>query len=717
MVAAIIAIIVTVIILAIIAVVFFAVHNRRKSSQVKSARYSVKSINTVGVGSSPIKKKSAQGSDGIQVGSGSLSNPNVIERLRSRFVAMGALTAAIFGALGIRLYTMQVLTSEEYVEQAEQNTYTTVFTSAPRGYIYDANGTALVKNRTSLTVLADAEVADNRVVIQRLSALLGIPHNIVRQRIQDSTSGAQSQRVVASDVDLRNVAFISEHASAFPGISTESRTVREYPYGALAAHVLGYTGTISEEELATKKEGVSYEMGDVVGKSGVEASYDTVLAGDHGQRVVVADADGTVRQVVSETDPVKGNDLYLSIVAPIQYAADRALAALVAPNGIIGEGTGSAASLVCMDVTDGSIVAMANYPTYEPENFIGGISQEIWDLFNTEESYYPLLNRAIAGTYPAASTYKAFTSLAGLEYNFADTEREWDCQGTWTGFGTDYPQKCWQRSGHGYLGLRSGIVVSCDVVFYEIAKNFYEARDTIGETALQDFIKKFGFERKTGIDISGEAVGRVPTPAWKQEYFKDVPEEAGWLPGDMSNMVIGQGNVLITPIQLAVAYGGVATGKLIKPHLLKEVKNSEGTTVVSHQPEVIEELQINSEHLDIVRDALYGVATEDANVRSAFAEHGITSAGAKTGTGEVAGKRDYGMFACYAPYDNPKYVVTCIVEQGETGGLSACPPSAEVMGAALRYMEGTLDPSVISVAGSTGKSIEISVDDGYSRMD
>lgn len=717
MVAAIIAIIVTLVVLILAGVIAFAVYNRRKTSQIRSARYSVSSIDTVGVGSSS-RRSHAKGTDGIQVKSGTLSNPNVADRLKSRFIAMGAFAAAIFGALGIRLYSMQVLTSEEYVRQAELNTYTTVLTSAPRGYIYDANGTPLVKNRNSLTILADAEVADDRVVVQRLSALLGIPHNIVRQRIQDSTSGAQSQRVVAGDVDLRSVAFISEHAGAFRGVTTESRTVREYPYGALAAHALGYTGTISEEELASQKEGVSYNMGDMVGKSGVEAGYDTVLAGDHGQRVVVADADGTVRQVVSETDPTKGNDLYLSIVAPVQYAADRALASLVAPHGIIGEGTGSAASLVCMDVTDGSILALANYPTYEPENFIGGISQEIWDLFNTEESYYPLLNRAIAGTYPAASTYKAFTGLAGLEYGFADTEKAWDCQGTWTGFGTDYPQKCWLRTGHGHLGFRSGIVVSCDVVFYEIAKNFYDARQEIGETALQDFIKKFGFEHITGIDISGEAVGRVPTPAWKKEYFKDVPEEAGWLPGDMSNMVIGQGNVLITPLQLAVAYGGVATGKLVKPHLMKEIRNSEETTVISHQPEVVEALDINAEHLEIVREALRGVALEDSNVSAAFAANGITSAAAKTGTGEVAGKRDYGMFACYAPYENPKYVVACIVEQGQTGALSACPPSAEVMGAALRHMEGTLEPFVETVAGSTGKSVEISVDnDGYTRTD
>ncbi|MEG1197721.1 MAG: penicillin-binding protein 2, partial [Raoultibacter sp.] len=194
-------------------------------------------------------------------------------------------------------------------------------------------------------ILADAEVADDRDVLLRLSALLGVPYNIVRRRVQDTTSGAQSQRIVASDVALRDVAFIAEPATAFPGVTTQSRAVRQYPWGALAAHVLGYTGTVSETELKNLPEGRDLEMGDSVGKNGVELSYESLLAGDHGQRKLVADADGNVRQVVSETAPRKGNDVYLTIDAQVQMVADKALAKLVAPSGSIGSGLGTAAAL------------------------------------------------------------------------------------------------------------------------------------------------------------------------------------------------------------------------------------------------------------------------------------------------------------------------------------------------------------------------------------
>lgn len=706
---ALIAIVITLIVLVVIAVTFFSRRNSKKSSQLKGGKHSVQSISTVGVSSS-VSAKRGGSKQPIAVSAPQTTAANFTDGLKSRFAAIGVLAVGIFGSLGARLWSMQVLTSEEYVEQAEKNSYTTVSTSAPRGLIYDSTGVALVKNRSSLTVLADAEVAKDRVVIQRLSVLLGIPHNVVKQRIMDSSSGAQSQRVVASDVNLRDVAFIAEHPEAFPGVNTDMRTVREYPYGALAAHALGYTGTISENELKKTKNGMIHEMGDTVGKSGVEEFYDSVLAGDRGQRVVIADADGTVRQIVSETEPTKGNDIYLTINAAVQQVADQALAAMVAPNGVIGEGKGSAASLICMDVTDGSIVAMSNYPTYTPESFIGGISQEIWDLFDSEESHDPLTNRSIEGLYPAASTFKAFTGLAGFEYGFADSSRSWTCSGTWTGFGEDTPQKCHNHSGHGTIPFRTGVVVSCDVVFYEIAKSFYDARAEVGDTAMQEFIERYGFGRKTGIDLSTEASGVIPTPEWKKEYYADRPEEAIWRPGDLSNMAIGQGNVSITPLQLAVGYAAIATGELPKPHLLKEVKNSQGDTVVTFAPESMGTPEGNTDYLNAMRDALHGVANEDSNVSAAFAAHGITSAAAKTGTAEKAGKRDYGWFACYAPFDNPKYVVTCIVEEGESGSKSACPLAAQVLSAALRSDEGSLDTTLTAIPGSTGQSIPLPVE-------
>lgn len=684
------------VVLGVIVVVVFRV--RAGSSQARTReRMRVKSVTSVGI-AAETPKTSSMGAGGAPTMGGAVTGSS--ETLRNRFVAVGVIAAGVFGALLVKLFGLQIIDSSRYSQEAEENLYTTVSTPAPRGVIYDATGVTLVGNRQVQTVLADAEVAENPDVLLRLSSLLGVPYEVVRSRVLDSSSGAQSQRVVASDVKLRDIAYISEHRDAFPGVTTQIRTTRTYPYGALAAHVLGYTGTASEDDLKNAAEGRDIESGDAVGKSGVEQTYDSLLAGDHGQRVLVTDATGVVQQVVGETDPSKGNDVYLTINAQVQHVADTVLA------DAVRHGTGTAASCVVMDVETGGIVALANYPTYEPEHFIGGISQDVWDAYQTEASHYPLMNRAIAGTYPAASCFKAFTGLAGLTYGFADSARTWNCEGTWTGFGEAYPQSCWDHSGHGTIGFREGIVESCDVVFYEIAKDFYDARGSIGNDAMQDFIKEFGYSASTQIDLSGEAEGRIPTPEWKEEYFKDVPEEAQWLPGDMSNMVIGQGYVLVTPIQVVRAYAAVATGRLLRPHLLKEVRNSLGDVVLSYDTVEDAKPDVTEESLGVVRDALHGVTTDNATVAADFGSLPF-SAAAKTGTAEVAGKEDMAWFSCYAPYDNPRFALALCIEEGGSGGSTAGPLAAQIMEAAIKADSGELSEKLDAIAAtevSTGGS-------------
>ena len=646
------------------------------------------------------------------VGTGETSTGKISEKLQSRFMAIGVLATAIFGALTARLWSMQVLDSSQYADSAEENKYTTVSTPAPRGYIYDTNGNVIVENRTSLTVLADSDVLDDHDVVKRLSTVLGVPFNVVRQRLQDTSSGAQSQRVIASDARLRDVAFIAEHSDAFTGVNIQERSVRSYPHGALCSHVVGYTGTVSDEALENMPSNRTVEMGDDVGQSGVESMYDNFLAGEHGQRVVMADSEGNVVEVVSETPATRGSDVYLTIMAPAQYVAEQALKNLIAPDGTIGKGTGVAGAIVGLDVTDGSILCMASYPTFSPSTFIGGISQDTWDLYASSESYYPLLNRCISGTYPAASTFKAFTSLAALKYGFATDTSTWECGGSWDGFGSGDIQKCWNTAGHGELDLHGGIVKSCDIVFYEIAKDFFEAGTsqggTISDTALQEEVFKFGFGQTTGIDLTGEEQGRVPTPEWKAAHWVDVPTASTWMGGDMTNMIIGQGDVLVTPLQIAVAYGGVATGKLMKPHLLKEVRNSNAAqAAVTFEPEVIATPEVDEKYLKLVREALNGVGADSSVITEAFDDAGIDieHVACKTGTGEVAGKEDYAWFVCYYPYEDPKYAVAVLIEQGGGGSATAGPVGAEVMGAIVDCAAGDLTEIGV-VSASSGKSVE-----------
>lgn len=629
--------------------------------------------------------------------------------LRRRFTSVGIFVTALFGILGAKIFSMQLLSGDKYTKQAAANATTSIKTPAPRGTIFDCDGKVIVKNRETLTVLAEKEVANNHDVLSRLSVVLGIPFYIVRNKALDQSSGAQSRRVIANDITKIQAAYISEHSSAFPGISIETRTIREYPYGALAAHVLGYTGIASEQELLDASSGMDVRAGDVVGKSGIESYYDSMLSGDHGERIVVSDADGNIVKIKSEISPSKGSDIYLTINAAVQYKADSLLAQKIAPNGIIGTGNGSAGSIVVMDVEDGSILAMSNYPTFKPALFTGGISQDTWALYNTEESHYPLLNRAIAGTYPAASTFKAFTGLAGLDCGYVNSAKSWDCKGSWDGWDSGLIQKCWLHSGHGGIGFRKGIVESCDIVFYEIGKYFFDNKNQLGETAMQEMIMKYNFGKESGIDLEGEELGRVPTPAWKREYFKDIPSERNWVGGDYANMAIGQGYVLITPIQLAVAYGALATGKLMKPHLLKEVKNNVGDVVAKFNSEQIGIPDVNQEHLEIIKEALHGVATENTSVYPFFKKLNLNAA-AKTGTAEVAGKNEFAWTAAYAPYDKPKYVVSCIIEEGGGGSSSATPIAAELLRAALDYGEGKINKDEVGfVAGSTGKSVKIPI--------
>ncbi|RDB61274.1 penicillin-binding protein 2 [Gordonibacter sp. 28C] len=725
MIAALIAAAVTLVAAIVLIVVVLVVRSRTKTPYAGQKK-DVRSVGNVGVSSSLGKggHRAGGGASAPRVSSSQPASKAASEGLKSRFLAMGVLAAAIFGSLGAKLWSMQVLSSESYASAAQKNKFTVVPTPAPRGYIYDADGVAIVKNRSSLTVLADADVADDRDVVQRLSTVLGIPYNVVRQRIQDATSGAQSQRVVASDVRLRDVAFISEHADAFPGVAVQTRTVRDYPYGALAAHAVGYTGAVDETDLASVPDGREIELGDTVGKAGIESVYDDLLAGDHGQRTVVADAQGNVQEVASETQPSRGSDVYLTIKAPVQYVCDRALAALIAPeNGVIGTGKGCAGAVVVMDVRDGGVVALSSYPTFSPETFTGSISQDTWDLFNTDESYHPMLNRAVSGTYPAASTYKAFTGLAALAYGFADTKRTWDCGGSWDGFDTGQPQLCWNHNGHGILDFRGGVTNSCDVVFYDIGKQFFQASKSqggsISDTAMQDEIAKYGFGKTTGIDLGAiEETGRIPTPEWRAEHFRDYPSEAVWKGGFNTNMAIGQGDVLVTPIQIAVAYGAIATGNLMKPHLLKEVRNGDGGAAASFEPVVTGTPDVKPENLAIMRDALRGVSTDNAELVTLFNRFGLDPAtvACKTGTGEVSGKEDYAWFACYAPYDDPKFVVSCVVEQGGGGSAVGAPLGIEVLAAALAADAGELT-DVAAVAGSTGKSQELKTSGSAGRTD
>lgn len=626
-------------------------------------------VRQAATGPAPIKDNSIGGMD-QRVG---VSD----ETIRRRNFILGCLVGSVLGVLFVKLWTMQIAQSDEYSELAKENYTSTFTTRALRGRILDRNGTVLVDNRATLAVMANNNVADDRNLVHRLSNVLGIPRTAIRQRLAESTEGAQASRLVTSEASMHAVAFITEHPEIFSGVSIEERSVRSYPYGTLAAHLLGYTGQISEEELkySTTADGLAYESSDVVGKSGVEQAYESVLQGVRGTKTVQVDADGNVLGLISEVKSQAGNDVRLCLDLKVQQAAEAAIVFGYAFAAEQGHPHASAGSIVALDLENNGIVAMASNPTFSPAEFSAGISSDLWSSLTSADSGYPLTNRAIAGLYPSASTIKSFSCMAALKYGYADSSSTWTCTGVWTELGEQWAKKCWLLTGHGTLGTIQGLAQSCDVVFYSISLEFWRNRSD-APNALQDEICSWGFGSKTGIDIAGESIGRIPTADWKAKYNSDTPETAQWLPGDMANLIIGQGDVLVTPLQLAVGYSGIATGKIYKPHVLKDVLGADGSTVITHTPEILCTPTYDPDNLEMVHEALIIQAQNNVT----WDGFPIQTAG-KTGTAQVAGKDDYGLYVGYAPADDPKYLVATCIEQGGGGASVGTPVVRRVMAA------------------------------------
>ena len=600
---------------------------------------------------------------------------------KGRFTMLAVGVAAMFGAILAKLWSMQMVRRDYYDDLAVQNRTRTVTTAAPRGRILDRNGVELVRNRPLLAVTAYSDLVDDPVLVRHLSNVLGLPYAAVRRNIRDNTEGAQAKHTIATDVRRSTVAYIQEHAGEFEGVTVVDRTEREYPFGTLACHVLGYTGTITAEQLeAQEAEGrdegsITYETGDVVGQAGVEAQYESLLQGVRGEQTVTVDAGGNVTGQVGEVPARSGTDIRLTIDVEIQKACEEGLAYAIGVSKQFGYPEAGAGAMVCLDCTNGEILGMASTPTYDPSVFIGGISNDAWSQLNGEESGNPLLNRAIGGQYMSASTIKPLSALAGLEYGIYSSTRTTNCTGYWTGDGEAYGKWCWDHSGHGVMTLEDGIIYSCDPVFYDIGHDFYYNKDN--PEGLQEMYRRWGLGSLTGVDLPSEQEGRVPDAKWKEEYFSDYEDQdRAWNPGDMSNIVIGQGDLLVTPLQMACAYMGIANGGTeYTPHVFLSAlaRDGEGGDSYRYNETGSRErltAKVDKDHLDLVQSGLKRMIYEEsASLAAHFSSLPVTVAG-KSGTGEKAGQDPYGWFITYAPYEDPKYVVCGVLEQGGFGGSS-----------------------------------------------
>lgn len=630
---------------------------------------------------------------------GSENSPS--SHFKSRINATGIFAGTVIGALFMRLWNMQVISSSSYTEQAEKNRTRSISTHAARGRILDRNGAVLVGNRPSLVVLAEQSVLDDEAELQILAALIGIPKAVLRLKIEDSSQGLQRGRVIAVDVSRRVVSFINAHPSLFDGVSIEARSQRSYPLGSLAGQVLGYTGVITSEQLKASQDNqdegkITYEPGDVVGQSGIEASYENVLQGIKGEQVVFVDADGNIVNHSSSVEAQSGSDVVLTLDADIQKAAEDSLSSTIKRLQEHGKPDCFGGCAIAMDVTNGEIIAMASAPSFSPNMFVGGISSDDWDMLSSKSSHNPLLNRGIGGQYPSASTIKPLSTLAALNEGIATPQSSYMCTGYWTGFGAAFGQYCWLHTGHGAMTLQTGITHSCDVVFYEVGKGFFYSSNKDG---LQQMFKKWGLGSKSQIDLPGELQGRIPDEAWKREYFASYPDDAkAWQGGDNTNLAIGQGDLLVTPLQMLCVYAGIANrGSIPQPHLMKSIKSTSNSgSIIDYKCSTRISVDEKDEYMDLIQRGLYGVIYEESQAQASHFTNMKEKVAGKTGTAETSHETPTGWFIAYAPYDKPRYVVASVLENSGFGSDGAMYVVRDILGALYH------EPDTSTMVDTTG---------------
>lgn len=630
---------------------------------------------------------------------GSENSPS--SHFKSRINATGIFAGTVIGALFMRLWNMQVISSSSYTEQAEKNRTRSISTHAARGRILDRNGAVLVGNRPSLVVLAEQSVLEDEAELHILAALIGIPKAVLRLKIEDSSQGLQRGRVIAVDVSRRVVSFINAHPSLFDGVSIEARSQRSYPLGSLAGQVLGYTGVITSEQLKASQDNqdegkITYELGDVVGQSGIEASYENVLQGIKGEQVVFVDADGNIVNHSSSVEAQSGSDVVLTLDADIQKAAEDSLSSTIKRLQEHGKPDCFGGCAIAMDVTNGEIIAMASAPSFSPNVFVGGISSDDWDMLSSKSSHNPLLNRGIGGQYPSASTIKPLSALAALNEGIATPQSSYMCTGYWTGFGAAFGQYCWLHTGHGPMTLQTGITHSCDVVFYEVGKGFFYSSNKDG---LQQMFKKWGLGSKSQIDLPGELQGRIPDEAWKREYFASYPDDAkAWQGGDNTNLAIGQGDLLVTPLQMLCVYAGIANrGSIPQPHLMKSIKSTSNSgSIIDYKCSTRISVDEKDEYMDLIQRGLYGVIYEESQAQASHFTNMKEKVAGKTGTAETSHETPTGWFIAYAPYDKPRYVVASVLENSGFGSDGAMYVVRDILGALYH------EPDTSTMVDTTG---------------
>lgn len=582
---------------------------------------------------------------------------------KQRILVLSFVVGIVFLFLVIRLWHLQILNVEDYQAMSENNRLRFVPVAASRGAILDRNGTVLVSNRPSFSLaIVPQEVTDKEALLTLLSNLLGLDRADMAERWEKNKGRAKYYPIVlASNITRDHVEIVEENRLRLPGIEIEMKPVREYASGQLAAHLLGYIGEVSEKELnLTGFE--DYNPGDYIGKNGIERALEKELHGGDGGRQLEVDARGRVLRTVSESYPTVGNSVVLTIDAAVQKQAERAF----------GDQAGAA---VVMDVTNGEILAFVSNPGFDPSLFSGKLSADVWQGY-LDDKRHPLENKALSGQYPPGSTFKMITALAGLQNNIINESTSINCNGSYD-LGTS-TFKCWNKKGHGATNLHKSLRESCDVFYYQLGEK-------LGVDKIAAAAQAFKLGTPLGVELLNERSGLIPTSEWKQKRFGKR-----WFHGETLPVAIGQGAVLLTPIQMASMTATIANeGTIYRPHLVKRIVDADGQILRETKTEIIGTASFSKESFRLVKQGMLAVVNEPGGTGAAARQYDVKVAG-KTGTSQVVKLRDskkstpyqyldHALFVAFAPFEKPEIAVAVIVEHGEHGASAAAPIVSRIL--------------------------------------
>ena len=568
-----------------------------------------------------------------------------------RVLALTILVASAFVMLLGQLWYLQVLEGSRFRDMSEKNRIRVRPVAAPRGILFDRHGLALVDNRPAFTLsLIPREMEDRNTVLARLSVMLKIPLTELQESLARVPADSLRPVRIRRDLSLEDVAKVEESKLDLPGVVVEVEPTRVYPTSTFAAHLLGYVREVSDEQM----KGGRYRRGDMIGQTGLERLLDEHLRGRDGGERIEVDALGRPVQLMQREEPRPGAQVITTVDRRIQEAAERAMA-------------GRPGAVVVMDPRSGDVLALTSGPAYGLDTFAGNLDREAWARL-LKDPTHPLLNRALQAQYPPGSVFKMVVVAAGLQEGTLNPMDRVYCNGTFDYGGRTW--KDWKTGGHGHMDLRGAVMQSCDIFFYQYGLK-------VGPEAIARYARAFGLGSPTGIDLPGEKVGLVPSPAGRRERGRV------WHSGETLNVAIGQGALLVTPLQVARMTAAIANGGILwKPRLIQRVERPDGTVAYAESSKMLEHVDLSPVIWAFLRSSMSGVVNEGGTGVAARIP-GLEVAG-KTGTAQTIANsksekgQDHAWFASFAPAKDPQVVVVVMVEGGGHGGSVAAPIARQI---------------------------------------